>query len=287
MGDGVLVYHWATKVEAQGDPAIHLMLSKTALLEKYGFVFSDGGVHLARSMMLKELTTLFDVIPSPEATTGAYVRAIKQDNCLGKQSGSARNLTARHLLALYSLDPSLAVFRALKFFWQRDDTGRPLLALLCAFARDPILRASAPFISGLPGGEAAPRESMEAFIDQVFPGRFSAATLKSTAQNLLTSWTASGHLSGSRNKIRTKPTVTTATVAYALFLQYLLGTRGSAVLTGKYVALLDTEPANTVNLAEYASRAGWMVFKHIGEVMESSFPILLTETERGWIHEQG
>jgi hypothetical protein len=44
--------------------------------------------------------------------------------------------------------------------------------------------------------------------------------------------------------------------------------------------------ARGVELAEDASRRGWINFKHIGKVMEVQFPNLLTANEREWIHEQ-
>jgi hypothetical protein len=100
------------------------------------------------------------------------------------------------------------VFRALRFFWQRDVDGQPLLAALCAYSRDPILRATAPFVLGFQEGATVTREGMEEFIDAQEPGRFSKATLKSTAQNLNSSWTQSGHLSGRVRKVRARAVAT-------------------------------------------------------------------------------
>lgn len=59
---------------------------------------------------------------------------------------SGANVTFRHLADLYTPDPSLLVFRALRFFWQRDLDGHPLLVALCAYSRDPIFQAAAPFV---------------------------------------------------------------------------------------------------------------------------------------------
>ena len=66
---------------------------------------------------------------------------------------------------------------------------------------------------------------MEDFLAQTYPDRFSAATLKSTAQNVLTTWTKSGHLHGKVNKTRARAIATPAAAAYALYLSYLLGAR--------------------------------------------------------------
>ena len=255
-------------------------------VERLGFSSNDGGTHLARSMMLKELTTLFNFITDPNATRDEYVYSIKEENCLGKRSGSARTLTARHLVALYSLDSSTTIFRALRYLWRRDTPGRPLLALLCAYARDAILRSSSEFIFSFREGDPVSRDALEAFLEGRFPDRFSPATKKSTAQNLNKTWTASGHLSGSRNKVRDKAVATAGATTYALFLDYLLGERGYSAFSGEYASLLDTSTPQAIMLAEEASRRGWMVFKHIGEVMEASFPAFITESEQEWIYEQ-
>jgi hypothetical protein len=94
-----------------------------------------------------------------------YLEAIQTANCLGKRSGKTRTLTYRHLVDLYALDPSLMLFRALRFFWQRDVDGQPLLAALCAYSRDPMLRATAPYILEFQEGATVGREALEEFID--------------------------------------------------------------------------------------------------------------------------
>ena len=153
-------------------------------LERLGFSYERGGVHTARTMMLAELRALLSFVDVADAARADYLEAIQTANCLGKRSGKTRTLTFRHLADLYALDPSLLVFRALRFFWQRDVDGQPLLAALCAYSRDPLLRATAPFVLGFPEGSTVTREAMEEFIDAQEPGRFSKATLKSTAQNI-------------------------------------------------------------------------------------------------------
>lgn len=189
-------------------------------LERLGFSFERGGVHTARTMMLVELRALLSFVDTADAAKADYLEAIQAANCLGKRSGKTRTLTFRHMADLYALDPSLLVFRALRFFWQRDVDGQPLLAALCAYARDPMLRATAPFILGCQEGTTITRESMEDFIDAQEPGRFSKATLKSTAQNINSSWTQSGHLAGRVRKVRTRAVVTPGVVSVALLLGY-------------------------------------------------------------------
>jgi hypothetical protein len=255
-------------------------------LERFGFSFKRGGAHSSRTMMLEELRELLAYIDNPEAGRVDYLTAIDEENCLGKRSGKTRILTYRHLVDLYSLDPSIILYRALLFFWQREPAGRPLLALLCTYARDPIFRSTASFILKFPQGSTITRVALEAFIDDKEPGRFSQATLKSTAQNINSTWTKSGHLEGRVRKIRVQTAATAGSVAYGLLLGYLTGARGESLFTIEYTELLDCSFEKKIEFAEDASSRGWIVFKRIGEVMEVQFPNLMRDQEMEWIHEQ-
>jgi len=235
--------------------------------------------------MLDELVLLLDTIPDPIAPKQAYLAAIRDDNCLGKRSVKSRHLTAKHLMSLYGLDPAIPVFRTLRFFWPRDEAGRPLLALLCAYARDPLLRLSAPFIWHCAEGTTFTREAMEDYIHQQAPDRFSPATLKSVAQNLNGTWTKSGHLTGHVRKTRTPVQVTAGAAAYVLYLGYLQGARGAALFESSFAKLLDDVPSRIMELATGAARRGWIDFKRIGHVMEIRFPDLIPPAEEEWLHE--
>lgn len=253
--------------------------------EKLGFSYDRGGVHLARTMMLRELSELLDHVADPAAPRDAYARAIVEQNVLGKRSGQTRQLTIQYLTRLYALDPSVTLFRALRYYWARDDAGRPLLALLCAYARDSVLRMSAPLILAIKPGTEVGRKRIEDYLDDQEPGRFSAATLKSAAQNIRSSWTQSAHLSGRIKKIRIKAVATPGAAAYALLLGYLRDARGEGLFNSEYAKLLDVSPENVIELAAEASQRGWMVFKRVGAVMEAAFPNLLTHREMEWIRE--
>ena len=260
--------------------------SNTNTLSNFGFRFDKGSAHTARTMMLDDLQHLLTYVSSPDSAKNDYKTAIKEDNCLGKRSGKTRMLSNRHLVYLYSLDPSITIFRALRYFWERDTDGQPLLALLCSYSRDSLLRMSSDFIRQLKEGEKATHEAMEEYIEEKEPGRFSKATLKSTARNLNATWTKSRHLVGRVKKIRSRAMETPGSVSYALFLGYLTGVRGQALFETEYAHLLDCSTARSIELAEDASRRGWIIFKRIGNVMEVQFPNLLTSQEKEWIHEQ-
>jgi len=45
-------------------------------------------------------------------------------------------------------------------------------------------------------GNTVSRRSLEEFLEEKYPGRFSKTTLKSTAQNINATWTSSDHLAG-------------------------------------------------------------------------------------------
>jgi hypothetical protein len=262
------------------------MIKDNKHLARFGFSFERGGAHASRTMMLEELGALLTYVDRPDVDKSDYLHAINDENCLGKRSGKTRALTYRHLVALYSLDRTNILFRSLLFFWNRDPLGQPLLALLCVYARDSIFRSTAPFILKFPEGVTITREVLEEFIDNQERGRFSRATLKSTAQNINSTWTKSGHLSGRVRKVRTKANPTAGSVSYALLLGYLSGARGQALLQTEYTKLLDCNFDKIIEIAEEASRKGWIVFKRVREMIEVLFPNLINQEEMRWLYEQ-
>ena len=263
------------------------MVPSQKKLDLFGFnMKAGGGVHTSRTIMLLELETLLSRVADSSSEKAVYQLAIVDDNCLSKRTENTRKLTFQHLVELYGLSSDIILFRALLFFWKRDVDAQPLLALLCAYARDPLLRTATPYMLALKDGNIMAREALEQHLEGLFPGRFSPATLKSTAQNLNSSWTKSGHLTGKALKRRTPVTPTAGALSYALFLGYLSGVRGQALLTSDYVRILNCPVSLALTLAEEASRKGWMVWKRVGDVMEVHFPNLINLQEAEWIREQ-
>jgi hypothetical protein len=248
-------------------------------LSVFGFTSEIGGAHIARTMMLEEISSLLDYVDDVDADKEKYAHAIEGENCLGKRSAQARKLTKRHLASLYALDPSVPLFRALLYFWKRDQPGQNLIALLCAYSRDSVLQMSSPFILGLNEGAVITRANTESFFEATAPDRFSKATLKSVAQNVNGTWTRSGHLVGHVKKVRTRAQATPGSVAYALLLGYLTGSRGEGLFQTGFMELLDCSMDRAIELAEVASQRGWIIFKRVGDVMEVLFPNQLTEKE--------
>ena len=208
------------------------------------------------------------------------------DNVLGKRTLATRRESYERLGWLYALDPAVVVFRALRFFWQRDQEGQPVLALLCASARDPLLRMTANTVLKTPIEEILSNSAMEEAITLGAPGRFNEATQVKIARNAAASWMHAGYLRGHRKKVRVRPTITPATMAYALVLGYLAGASGQMLLTTFWARLLDTPKDKMTSLAAEASARGWIAYRQSGQVIEVRFPSLLTPEEQETRREQ-
>ena len=233
--------------------------------ERLGFRDGDRGTHTSRTIMLAELRLLLQGNPAT-ATKSDYKASIIDDNILGKPTQSTRQVTAQRLSQLYSLDTSVTVFRLLRFFWT-DHQAQPILALLCAMARDPLLRMTAlPILQAAPG-QVAGKHEMEHIIAQAAPNRFSPSTLSAVARNASSSWTQSGHLTGRQRKIRTQPVVTVASVAYAMSLGYLEGDRGLLLFETMWMKLLGIPTSVAISLVIEASRRGWLDYRGVGSTV--------------------
>lgn len=197
---------------------------------RIGFGFKTGvsGAHTARTLMLADLTALLAIAPR-EAGRAQFGWLIVEENVLGKRTASNRRLTTRHLTDLYALDPGVAVFRLLRRFWDLDAAGRPLLALLCAQARDALFRLSASKVLESKPGDVLTSADFVDFLNHEVPGRFGEAMTLSLAQNVAASWAQAGFLKGRVRKVRARAVATPACAAYALVLGYLCGLRGQVL----------------------------------------------------------
>jgi hypothetical protein len=243
-------------------------------LESFGFSANPTGGHMARSMMLDELSILVSSLPE-DASVAAYKQAILEDNVLGKPTFSSREKSWRHLAQLYTLDRDKALFAALAQLAHAEPNSLPLLALVCAFCRDAQLRQSFEFIDRLALGASLSRPDMELHIEQGFPGRFSPKMKKSLAQNVNTTWTAAGHLKGRVAKVRAFPTPHPAATVYAMFAGYLLGLRGENLVQSVFGRLVAPDTALIPQHLAHAASRGWIRFRHAGGVMETDFAPLM------------
>lgn len=248
------------------------------ITERWGFRLGDKGTHTSRTIMLKELTMLLDVVPG-QAGRADYAHAVLEGNCLAKRTSATRKLSLQRLSELYGLDPAVPLFRILRDIWGHHESSRPLLALLTALARDPLLRASAPTILGTPVGEELSRKRLTDDLVRTIGHRMNESIIDKVARNAASSWAQAGHLSGRVRKIRQRVQPTPAACAFALALGYLLGRRGPLLFETPWAAVLDTPPAELINLAADAKRLGLLELKQSGSIVDVSFPELLGRLE--------
>ncbi len=244
-----------------------------------GFKFGTNGPHSSRTMMSNDLAILLARTP-PDATLADYRRVIVDENLLNKQTESTRRETFRRLRELYALDAGVPVFRVLREYWPHDPAGRPLLALLVALARDPLLRISASVILNSQPGVEVQRVSFDDALSRAMPGHFRPKIQVATARHIASTWEQSSHLSGRLHKIRVAVRPTPWAVTLALYLAYCSGERGEFLLTSQWMRLLDIAPGDTGTHVASAHRLGLLNFFRSGSVMQITFPELFKPVGR-------
>ena len=91
-------------------------------------------------------------------------------------------------------------------------------------------------------------------------------------QNILSSWTQSGHLTGKVKKIRTKPSTDPASFAYACYLSYLAGNRGKMIFHSPWVQILDCSDHEISQYIRKVNQVGWLEIKMAGGMTEVNLP---------------
>ena len=249
----------------------------------WGFRSGDRGTHTSRTMMLEELSNLLDATPG-EATREDYADAVLEDNCLGKRTTATRKLSLQRLTELYGLDAKLILFRVLRDLWGRHEPSRPLLGLLLALARDPLLRTIAAAVIRTPFSHEFARQTMKDALSDAVGDRLNKATLDKVVRNASSSWTQSGHLQGRGRKTRQRVLPTPAATTYALLLGFAVGRRGQMLFETPWTAILDVGLDELIDLASDARRLGLLDLKQSGAIIDVSFPAMFTERERELIY---
>lgn len=241
-----------------------------------GFRSGPKGTQTSRTIMLAELRQLLDAV-GPEAGRSDYLDAIVIENVLAKQTTSNRRISAQRLSELYALDPDTILFSALRQLWAVDEPARPLLACLCANARDPLLRTTGAFVLQAAEGAVVTKADLAEAVEQAWPDRFNPSILEKIGRNAASSWTQSGHLVGRSRKARTRVTATPSAAAYAALLGRLQGLGARQLLDSYWAALLDCNTSTLDALLFQASRRGWMEYRRVGDVLQVGFEWLLGE----------
>ena len=226
--------------------------------------------------MLQELRLALRACPS-RASLADYGEAITNQNVLQKNTLSNRRRSLRSLRELYALDHDVLLFRALRDLWTANVDAQPLLAVLCAVARDPLLRASSALIVQEEMGTPISAAMFADVISACFDGRYNAAVLAKIGRNVASSWTQSGHLVGRTRKERRRVAATPVATAYALLLGYLCGSRGEALYNTIWCSLLDAPMHELRDHTVVAAQQGWLEYRHSGMVTEITFRHLLRE----------
>lgn len=234
---------------------------------KVGFRFGAKGTHTSRTMMLAELSAVLTATPGA-ASREDYAAAIIEGNCLGKTTTATRRLTNQRLGELYGLDLQIPLFRVLRRLWAADALGRPLLALQCAIARDPLLAVTVSSVLALPLGSQLQRDGLKAALQELVEERLNEATLDKVVRNIASTWAQAGHLVGRTFKKRALVQATPGSVAFGLYLGHAVGFRGSSLFATGWVSLLDCTPTSARDLAVEAKRIGLIDLRIAGEVVD-------------------
>ncbi|MGN6258093.1 MAG: hypothetical protein ACTHN3_10145 [Solirubrobacterales bacterium] len=236
----------------------------------------SGGTNTSHTIVVDALGRLLAAVPagSPAA---AYEDAALRLNALGKETDGARWRTFRYLRELYLLRPDALLFRALRDLWPIEQEARPLLAGLCALARDAVFRASGAAVAATAFGEPLRAADLAAAVEEAFPGNYGPGTLAKIGRNTFSSWEQTGHLRQARpgTKIRVEASPRPPSVAYALLLGHVEGARGKALFETRWTRFLDQPPSRLIELARVASKQGMLELRTAAGVVEVGFRELL------------
>jgi hypothetical protein len=240
-------------------------------LEAFGFKLTEGGAHISRTIMLKEVNRLLASSAS-EAGAADYQRAVVSENVLGKATETTRQKTFRHLRELYALSPKIPIFCVYRELMKFESQSAPLLSLLIAWARDPLLRATTPAILGATFGDQVRGDDLQQALTETYPHQYSAKNLAKVARNAASSWTQSGHLTGRTKKIRSRVEPRAAAITFALILGHVGGIAGAQLFSSLWCRLLDLNATEARSLAEQAHRQELLTLRALGPVVEITFP---------------
>jgi hypothetical protein len=240
--------------------------------ESFGMKFSPGGVHQRRTMMLEEISALLQIGASTNLSIDEYKTAVIERNVLGKKTDSTRRETFKHLKELYLLSNSRELFASYRSFVLLDPESAPLLSLLAAWCRDPLLREATDVVIHARVGSEVPIGLFRTVIEMTTQGRFSEKTIHSTAGNIASTWTQSGHLVGKVKKIRQMVQPRPAALVFALYLARATRIDGERLFSSIWCRLLDLSASQAREMASMAHRQGLLTLKAIGSTVEVSFP---------------
>ncbi len=235
--------------------------------EATGFRFGAKGTHTSRTMMLQELSRVLEAT-NQDARRADYAAAIVDSNCLLKPTAATRRLSNQRLGELYGLDPMIPLFRVLRRLWDIGADGRPLLALLAATARDPLLAATCPAIVAMPVNSELQRDALKGVLQTAVGDRLNDSTLEKVCRNAASTWAQSGHLEGRTFKKRRMVMPSPTAVTFAIYLAQAAGFRGAEIFSCGWLRVLDCDPSQARELALDAKRSRLLDLRMAGDVVE-------------------
>jgi hypothetical protein len=244
-----------------------------------GLSNSMAGSHTSKTMMLRELRALLAAVPGA-ASYNEYAAAVIDGNVLDKATSATRAKTLLHLRHLYTLDGNVPIFAALRELWPKDADAQPAIALLCAAARDPLLRATAEYVLDAPLGTLITPDDLALQVAQAFPGRYRDLTAHHVGQNTGSSWNQAGYLEGRVKKYRVRPAATAMALALALYLGHLEGRAGPAVFDTLWVRIVGGDDVWVRDTTAELGRAGWVDYASSGGMLDIRFSYLDSLTAR-------
>ena len=207
--------------------------------------------------------------------SGQYLDAMA-DNVFGKKSSDGVKQTKGFLKRLYSFDSQYPPFAAFMYFWKMSEPNeKPLIAFLYAVNQDNLLAESVQVLQNVKLGTKVAVEHFEEIVEKYHPNQYAANTLRSTAQNLASSWKQAGFIEGKVKNIRIQPEITYRTACFAFLLAYLNGDRGDFIWNNIGVNALCLHESKLRALAIECAKNDLMQYQYAGSVTAINFTNLL------------
>jgi len=199
-------------------------------------------------------------------------------NVLRKETRININKTLTFLSKLYDFEQQNELWKVFSFLWNlTDDQNRRLMTLLYACYKDDLLKLSIPVIDRTPIGRKVMVGAIQEAIEKKFPGKYSAATSISAAQNIASSWKQAGYIEGKVRSIRVAVKPDHVTVLFALYLGKLDGLIGEELLSTTWVKVLELPDSRLKALISEAALNDLVTYHHAGGVVAIRFDNLLNQ----------
>lgn len=207
--------------------------------------------------------------------SGQYLDAMA-DNVFGKKSSDGVKQTKGFLKRLYGFDSQYPPFAAFMYFWKMSEPNeKPLIAFLYAVNQDILLAESVQVLQNVKPGTKVAVEHFEEIVEKYHPNQYAANTLRSTAQNLASSWKQAGFIEGKVKNIRIQPEITYRTACFAFLLAYLNSDRGDFIWNNIGVNALCLHESKLRALAIECAKNDLMQYQYAGSVTAINFTNLL------------